>query len=220
MKSRRHLITLCILAVGLALAGGLLVRDAAASEVDRSGRTATQTTFNPALSLVGEFAPGAVGVPGEQVIWTITVVNTGDAPGTQILITDTLNSSLRVDQVEIDRGTYSVNGQVVGFDIPVLNPGETAQMQLRTTVLNGPPDGLLVNQVVLTAQGPTGTVTDRAVTQLSMPTRLPSTGYPPPEELPGEGEPSIVVVGLAALVAVLTTAFIVWRRANAPVFRP
>lgn len=217
MNREHHTLTLWIVAIGLLLAS-VLTGSAAASPVDHE-RTTLGAVFDPALSLVGEFAPGSVGVPGEQVIWTITVVNTGDAVGTDILVTDTLNANLRIDQVTMDLGTSSVNGQTVVFSIPTLNPGETAQMRLTTTVLNGPNDGILVNQVVLTGQGPAGTVTDRAITQVSMPTRLPSTGYPPPEELPGEGEPSVYMVGLAALLSVLVTAYIVWRRANTPSVR-
>jgi uncharacterized repeat protein (TIGR01451 family) len=216
--SRKHqILTLWIVAICLLVVGGSLARSAAASPVDHE-RVAIQAVFDPALSLVGEFAPGSVGVPGEQVVWTITVVNTGDAAGTDILITDTLNANMRIDQVEMDLGTYSANGQTVVFDIPALNPCDTAQMRLTTTVLSGPGDGLLVNQVVLTGQGPGGTVTDRAITQLSMPTRLPSTGYPPPEDLPGEGEPSVFMVGLVALASVLATAYMVWRRANTPLW--
>lgn len=216
MKRKHHILTLWIVAICLLMAGGALAGSAAASPVGH-GRMAPLRMFDPALSLVGEFAPGSVGVPGEQVVWTITVVNTGSAAGTDILITDTLNANLRIDRVEMDLGTYSVNGQTVVFDIPTLNPGDTAQMRLTTTVLDGPGDGLLVNQVVLTGQGPDGTVTDRAITQVSMPTRLPSTGYPPPEDLPGEGEPSVFAVGLVALASVLATAYIVWRRANNPI---
>ena len=47
-----------------------------------------------------------------------------------------------------------MSGQTVVFSIPTLNPGETAQMRLTTTVLNGPGGGILVNQVVLTGRGP------------------------------------------------------------------
>jgi hypothetical protein len=45
-----------------------------------------------------------------------------------------------------------------------------------------------------------------------VPTGLPATGYPPADDLPGQGEPSVLAVGVAALLAVVAAAGVVWHR--------
>jgi uncharacterized repeat protein (TIGR01451 family) len=168
--------------------------------------------FDPAITKTVELAPGALGLPGEQVIWTITVTNVGTAPGYDIVITDTIRSELRIDSVEVDRGSFAISEQLIVFTIPVLNPGESATMRITTTVLRGPADGLLTNEALLTGDGPNGTIMRSAKAEISVPTGLPATGYPPEEDLPGEDGPSVWLVGLVAFAVVALTALFVWRR--------
>ena len=179
---------------------------------DLDAGRAARSTFDPAISLAGALAPGSLGLPGEQITWTISVTNPGPAAGTDLVITDTLRDELRVDRVIADRGQVVVSSQVVVLTIPVLNPGETALMQIQTTVLRGPANGVLVNQVVLAAPGSAGAITRSAAAEVFVPTGLPATGYPPSDDLPGEGEPSAVQVGLIAFGVVALTAVFVWRR--------
>ena len=65
MNREHHTLTLWIVAIGLLLAS-VLTGSAAASPVDHE-RTTLGAVFDPALSLVGEFAPGSVGVPGDRI---------------------------------------------------------------------------------------------------------------------------------------------------------
>jgi uncharacterized repeat protein (TIGR01451 family) len=132
--------------------------------------------FDPALSKIGELAPGQLGLTGEQLVWTTTVTNSSGVVGTNIIVTDTLRSELEIDQVESDRGTVSVSGQTVTVTIPVLNPSDTVQIRVTTTVLSSPDDGLFTNTVQLSADG---NIQRNATATINVPIGLPDTGYPP-----------------------------------------
>jgi uncharacterized repeat protein (TIGR01451 family) len=170
-----------------------------------------RNSFNPTLHVVGVLAPGALGLPGEQITWIVTVTNEGAAPGSDLVVTDTIRSELRLDSAETDHGSFTIEAQRVIFTIPVLNPGESAQMRITTTVLQGPADGPLTNTAQLLAGG--GAISIRAVAELPVPTALPATGYAP-IHLPGENDPSIFEVGLLAFAIVAGTAWLVWRRGH------
>lgn len=171
-----------------------------------------RSAFDPVLTLAGILEPGSLGLPGEPVTWVIGVANRGAVAGTDVVITDTLADHLRVDRAVTTHGQAVISGQVVVVTIPVLNPGENVEITIATTVLYGPANGVLVNQVLLAANGPGGAITKNAVAEVFVPTGLPATGYPPTDDLPGVGEPSVLQVGLAALGTVVLTALIVWHR--------
>jgi uncharacterized repeat protein (TIGR01451 family) len=130
--------------------------------------------FDPAISKVGQLEPGGIGLPDEKLTWTITVTNTGTVAGTDIAITDTMPAELRLDSAATERGTYSINGSTVTFTIPTLNPGESVQMWVYTTVISSPSDGAITNVANLTS----GSVTDSATGVVNVVTSLPATGYP------------------------------------------
>ena len=171
-----------------------------------------QNSFDPAISVVGELAPNAMGLPGEWITWVITVVNSGGAPGRDIVVSDVLRNELRIDSVEANLGAFTISDQSVEFTIAVLNPGEAVEMRINTTVLRGPSDGVLINQVLLSGTGPNGVVTDNAVAEVPVPTTLPATGYPPEQDLPGYGEPSALVVGFVSFAMVVLAALMIWWR--------
>jgi uncharacterized repeat protein (TIGR01451 family) len=147
-----------------------------------SGSEPTLSVFDPSVSKIGELAPGAIGLPGEQLIWTITVTNNGTGTGYDLYVTDTLRSELQIDGVTTERGLSQVDGQTVTFYIPYLDPGEAVQMQIVTTVLNSPPDGIVNNTASLNGVGSDGaSVAVSAAGSVPLVTGLPSTGYPPAE---------------------------------------
>ena len=168
--------------------------------------------FRPSLTVAGVLAPGALGLPGEQITWIITVGNNGTAPGADIKITDRVYDELRIDSVEVDRGDFAISEQVVVFNTPTLQPGEHFQMRINTTVLRTPPSGSLANRAQLTAVGPDGVVEETALTEVFVPSGLPATGYPPADDLPGSGEPSVLAVALGAVALVALAAWFVWWR--------
>lgn len=173
---------------------------------------AQQPGFDPIANLAGVLPPGTLGLPGEQITWIVSVTNAGTVAGTSLVVTDTLRDELRIEHVRIIQGEAAVSQQTVTYTLPVLNPGQTIQIEILTTVLRSPANGALINQAFLNAQGPDGPVTTGAAAQVFVPTGLPATGYPPVEKLPGDGEPSVLAVGLVAFGVVALTAFFVWLR--------
>ena len=133
-----------------------------------------------------------------------------------IVITDEIRSELRIDDATTERGTVSIAGQVVTFNIPYLYPGESIQMTIVTTVLTSPFEGTFDNVVTLTGNGPNGEVTTRTTTALiNVPTDLPATGYAPVSK---ENDNSLlpiamVVAGVAVLLSLMSGALI-WRRTS------
>lgn len=173
----------------------------------------TPATFVPALTYDGLLAPGALGVPGEHIAWVLTLRNTGDGPGTDLVISTTLRNEVRIDAVETGRGSFAVSDQLVVFTIPYLNPGESVEMRVETTVVRSPADGRLVSEAVMSPDGSSGAAGASALAEVSVPASLPATGYPlDDKDLPGEGEPSIFVMALVAVALVSITAVYVWRR--------
>lgn len=165
--------------------------------------------FDPALSKIGMLLPGSVGLAGERLAWVITVTNTGTGTGTDIVITDTLPDELRIDSVETDRGSFSINGQTVTFFIPWLDPGESVQMRINTTVLRSPAGDILTNEASLTGIGPDGSaISRRATAVVPLVTELPATGYPPHRTSTHFDWLSLLA---AAGLLVLVSGFVVWR---------
>lgn len=169
-----------------------------------------------ALEVVGSLAPGALGLPGERITWVISLKNTGPAPFTDAIVTDEVREELRIDSVEVQRGDFAISGQVVVFNTPLVQPGEQVQMRINATVRRTPPGGTLGNRAQLTARGPAGMVEDAVLTEVYVPTGLPATGYPPNENLPGAGEPSVLLVALVAVLVLGLAATYVWWRGGAP----
>jgi uncharacterized repeat protein (TIGR01451 family) len=175
--------------------------------------SASDSAFDPDIALTAQLPSGSIGLPGEPITWYITVSNDGEVSGTNVVISDTLQPELRVDHAHTQRGDFAINDQMVVFTIPVLEPGQTVQMQIHTTVVRSPANGMVVNQALLAANSPTGPITRKTTAEILLPTTLPATGYPPgAEDLPGDGEPSALQIGLAAFAVVLVAALAVWYR--------
>jgi uncharacterized repeat protein (TIGR01451 family) len=203
MKSRT-IVFLCGLAVVMLLS--------ALNPPPTGAHPGARAAFDPSMTLAGVLPPGSLGLPGEPVTWEITVTNAGTASGTQVVITDLLPGELRIDRAEAALGGATITGQEVEFTIPVLNPGQTVEMRIYTTVVRSPVNGIMLNQASLVASGPGGPVVRKAVAEVFVPTSLPATGYPPAEDMPGHGEPSASQIALVALGVVLIAAVVVWYR--------
>ena len=68
-----------------------------------------------------------------------------------------------------------IDQQMATWVIDQLDPGESLQARIYTTILAAPPDDLFANEAF--ASGPEGTITSTA--EVTGVTTLPSTGYPP-----------------------------------------
>lgn len=193
----------CVSTADRAPAAGLQSRDSSRQEV-----------FRTSLTVDGVLAPGALGLPGEQITWIVTLGNIGATSGTDITLTDQVHEQLRIDSVEVDRGEFAISGQVVVFKLASISPGEQVQMRINTTLLSTPPGGSVGNRVELEAGSPSGAIEDTALAEVFVPTGLPETGYPPDKRLPGAGEPSVLLVALLGVAAVITAAGYVWWRGS------
>ncbi|GAB4423731.1 MAG: hypothetical protein Kow00106_20750 [Anaerolineae bacterium] len=175
-----------------------------------------EPTFQAALSVTGMLVEGTLGLPGEPVLWAVSLNNAGTAPGRDLVITVTPNPELRVESAESSRGVVTLSDRAAILTLPELGPGEAVEMLVRTTVLQAPVNGVLITQAALAGNGPMGVFAQSAVGELFAPMGLPATGYPPGDSLPGDGEPSVLTVGLGALTVVLVTALYVWYRGRQP----
>jgi uncharacterized repeat protein (TIGR01451 family) len=175
--------------------------------------SASDSIFDPNIALTAQLPSGSIGLPGESITWYITVSNNGLVSGTNVVVSDTLQPELRVDHAHTQTGDLAISDQTVVFSIPVLEPGQTVQMQIHTTVVRSPANGIVVNQALLAARSPNGPITRKTTAEIFLPTTLPATGYPPGSaDLPGDGEPSALQIGLAAFAVVLVAALVVWYR--------
>lgn len=170
------------------------------------------TQFNPEFTKEVVLPTGSLGLPGEPIVWLLTITNTGLGAGEDLVITDTLRDELQIDDVTATRGTVTVNDQTVVVTVPELVPAASMQVRIYTTVRRGPPSGVLLNQALLEGSGPGGTVSRIAVAEVFVPSGLPATGYPLVGERHGEGEPSLTQLWLGAMLAVALTAYFVYRR--------
>lgn len=166
--------------------------------------------FDPSVSKAGALQAGALGLPGEELTWTLVISNVGSAPGTNIVVVDEVRPEMRVDGASIDTGTYTINGNQVTFTIPTLNQGQSVQAQIFTTVVTSPADGTLENTATVQGTGPNGLATDSGSAVVAVPSQLPSTGYPP-DGAQGRTTTYILIVVSAGLLALVAAAWVVRR---------
>ncbi len=73
--------------------------------------------FNPVINILGFRSSSD---DGEQIEWMMTISNTGDTAGQNIVLSDTVGNGLQVENVQINTGTTSINGRTVTVSIPML----------------------------------------------------------------------------------------------------
>ena len=127
---------------------------------------------DPAISKLGFLLPDNTGVTGEVLEWIVTVTNQNDIPITNVNIIDTLIPDLRIDRVDATGAQVNINGQTVSVTYPALNPRQTVQFSIFTTVLEGEE----VSNTACVTINETGNVT--CTTGLAI-TQLPDTGDSP-----------------------------------------
>jgi hypothetical protein len=93
--------------------------------------------FDPAMSKLGFLLPGQSGAQNERIEWIVTISNLGNAAGINVVVSDTLNTALRIDRVDAPGGTVNMNGQTVTVTYAVLNAGQSVQFSIFTTVISG-----------------------------------------------------------------------------------
>ncbi|MAU10680.1 MAG: hypothetical protein CL607_12720 [Anaerolineaceae bacterium] len=113
-------------------------------------------TFDPTLGKGGWLPEGSLGLPGQPVVWEITVGNNGNVPGTGVRVRDQINDYLQVMDVRVPDGrdiTYTVDGQRVDVIIPVLERDNPVVFYIDTVVVTSPESGLVNNMAALDGNG-------------------------------------------------------------------
>lgn len=185
----------------------------ARTSVAREGQLGTaQSDFAPAFDMTAVLPAGSLGLPGEPITWVITVSNTSAAPGSDLIISDKLPPDLRIESAQAARGESAVSEQMVVFTLPELAPDDEATFFIYTTVRQSPASGVFENQAALVANGPDGPVSMVALAEVSVPTGLPPTGYPPATEKTESRPLSLELMILLAASAIALTAVFVYYR--------
>jgi uncharacterized repeat protein (TIGR01451 family) len=124
-------------------------------------------TVNPPFSL-----------PGEPVTWTITVFNPGNAPATNITVTDPLPAEVEIISVNATSGTVSHSGQTVNFTLPVLAGGQQATITINSRVRSTVAVPFILTNVATLTNAENTTPRTGEATVLSV-GHLPKTGETP-----------------------------------------
>lgn len=125
--------------------------------------------FDPVISTIGFSEPRA---DDNAVQWSVTVSNVGDAAGRNVTIVDTLPTALRIEDVRINTGTASIDGQTVTVVLPELAPDATVQFAIHATAPDNP---FVSNTACVTADN-----LPREECASSLPVQaLPATGEQP-----------------------------------------
>jgi uncharacterized repeat protein (TIGR01451 family) len=125
--------------------------------------------FTPVINMLGFASSTRV---GEEIDWMITFSNTGDSAGQNIVLSNTVGDGLQVESVQINTGTTSINGRSITVSIPMLNPGETIQFSITTSIID---DSDLSNTACVTASNLSGESCVRGFPVQA----LPATGESP-----------------------------------------
>lgn len=129
-------------------------------------------TLAPSMNKIGFMTSGATGTNGDQVEWIITVQSDNNVDGRDIVITDELAPSFRIDRVESTHGEVVIDGQIVNVSIPTLPSDESAQVRIFTTIIGD--DVSLDNTACLIALN-----TEDICVSGQMISQLPATGETP-----------------------------------------
>jgi len=168
--------------------------------------TSQVIVIDPAIVKLADLT---LALPGENVTFTLTATNRGNAPATNVTVADQIPSDIFVVlSASTTKGSYSINGNDVLFTIGTLNPGEIVTMTIRTRVRGDvrPPVDAVNVAVLRYSEGGPRTVTSSATVRITSGS-LPATGFPPPEPPYGW-----ILVGLGASLLIIVAWFVNKRR--------
>ncbi|WP_299756304.1 DUF11 domain-containing protein [uncultured Chloroflexus sp.] len=171
------------------------------SEITTDNNTSSATVQPPLpdLTLAKSVSPSVAQV-GDQVVYTLTIGNIGNAPATDVTLTDTLPPSLRLIGVTTTAGNINTDGNQVTVSTPSLAPGETIVVQV-TAQLVAPlnPSNSVNTALVRTSSSEITTDNNTSSVIINSPP------VPPPSILPQTAanpvRPFLAFIGLA-LVAI------------------
>jgi uncharacterized repeat protein (TIGR01451 family) len=136
-------------------------------------------------------------LPGDEVIWTITVVNPDPVAVTNVQVIDNLPAELQIISVRATAGEVFFYGQTVEFNIAVLNGGQTVTITVVTRVRDSAvPPYILRNLAVMTCDQGCDSSAQSTVTSAAA---LPATGESPWQALQIALIVGVLVAGAAGL---------------------
>jgi LPXTG-motif cell wall-anchored protein len=165
------------------------------SEVSPISASAISQGDEVTIVLSGALAGNGPGLPGDQIIWTITLSNVGTDVITMTLVNQ-LGDELHLDSVTVGGGSISVDGHQVTITLPSLTPGNHMELLIETTILSSPVDSLISNSVMLEETGQSISASVRVVPNVTV---LPQTGESSVHIL----SLSLAIGGLAVLLGLI-----------------
>jgi uncharacterized repeat protein (TIGR01451 family) len=117
--------------------------------------------------------------PGEIVVFTLTAMNRGTAPATNVVVEDQIPSDVFVVQsATTQQGTYQIVGNTVTFFVGTLNPGQVVIMTITTRIRDDvvPPRDVDNNVILTYNEGPGRIISASAIIRIVHDISLPATG--------------------------------------------
>ncbi len=142
-------------------------------------------------------------LPGETVVYTITVTNKGTLAAQNVVVTDTVPAVLQLLSTSTTQGTVTTSGNTATFNVGTVAPGQVITLIIKAKIR---PDAPTPSDVTNTA-----TMGDKSASALLRITKgvLPATGEPPED---ASGSPNGLLTGAALVVAFILAAWIVTAR--------
>ncbi len=160
--------------------------------------------------IVTKTASVAQAMPGDPVVWTITVRNGGTAIMSNVTVQDSVPDMLVLGTSATTRGTVVTAGQIITVTTGALNPGDTVTITVNTTISStAAAPATIANSACAARDGGTQKCATGSVTLGPGASTLPSTGI---RSSSSGGFPPVGLIFFGALM-VLMSAQVSRRRA-------
>src|SRR5690606_25746042 len=90
--------------------------------------------FNRQDDFIRKSVNNPFAVPGDEVIWTITISNPAVIPLMNVVVKDTLDSALELLSATASAGTVTTSGQDITYTQASLAPGASVTITIRARV--------------------------------------------------------------------------------------
>lgn len=136
----------------------------------------------------------AFALPGEDVVWTVTISNPNSVALTGVQIEDDIPAELTILSATSSGGITSISGQTVTVSIPVLAPGTSVQTTIETRIRDSVAPPYIIENVAVIQPPYTGSSSARVLSAQT----LPETGEAPAWRMP------LLVILISALLLLVT----------------